>query len=72
MKTICSIIAVVILAVLTMYFIRKLVEMTRNLITLFQTSKNPNHPQRAESSEVVLNQQTKKLENCSGVIKLPF
>ena len=66
------VIGIFVLAFLIMYFMRKFVESIFNLITLIKASKDPNHPCRAESSEVVFNRKTGKLENCGDVIKLPF
>lgn len=65
-------IIIIVLAVLIMFFIKKIVQSVFNLITAIKASKNRNHGANAESCEVVINEKTKKLENCKNFIKLPF
>lgn len=72
MKTVCVIIAVVVLSVLAMYFIKKLVETAWNIAILHKASKDKTYPARFSSSGMVLNKKTKKLEACGDKISLPF
>ena len=54
------------------YCIRKLVESIINLMVYLDSRKNPNHEANSESTNFVVNKETKKLENASNPPKLPF
>ena len=66
------VIGLIALTVIIMWLIKKLTEAVINSITHIKASKDWSHEANAESSEVVINKKTKKLENASNVVKLPF
>lgn len=67
-----KIIAIVLLSVAAMWLVKKLIEGFFNISVLFKASKDFTHPSRRRSSNVVLNQKTRKLERCPDKIILPF
>ncbi|MBR3502030.1 MAG: hypothetical protein IKO06_03900 [Alphaproteobacteria bacterium] len=66
------VIAIVVLTIIIMWLFKKLVESVINLVTIIKAAKDWNHEANAESAHVVFNKKTKKLENASNVVKLPF
>ncbi len=66
------VIALVVLTIIIMWLFKKLVESVINLVTIIKAAKDWNHEANAESTHVVLNKKTKKLENAGNVVKLPF
>ena len=67
-----KIIAIVLLSFAAMWLIKKLVESFINIYILFKASKDVNHPSHRRSSDIVLNQKTQKLEQCTDKVILPF
>lgn len=72
MKTVCIIIAVIVLFMMAMWLIKKIIEAAWDLRIIHQASKNKHHPSWSSSSGIVLNKKTKKLEACGDKINLPF
>ena len=71
MKTILSLLLIVVLAIAACYFFRKLVESIINLKIYLAAKKDPHHPARVEGG-IVYNSETKKLEKAEDKIILPF